>query len=146
MPNGTFEPKPDTGAIFMQRQANEKQPALKGTLTLSQDLVGELVQALNEGRPPTLEIAGWVKESRRGETYWSLKVGLPYERQGQAAQPRPPAQHGSNGPGLRRPPAPAPAAGHRPPFQGVPPWLTRDNPQQTQAWVADDNDPLWVKK
>jgi hypothetical protein len=159
MPNGTFEQKPDTGALFTQRQANERQPVLKGTIRLSPELLGYLVQALNEGRPPVIEVAAWNAESRGGQPYFTVKVSPPFEREGQQAQPQrqvamdarstggagpnrpaqrfPPLQ-GANGPGPRRPPVAA--AGQRPPaFEGVPPWLKRDQ-QQMKDWVAPKDD------
>ena len=150
MPNGKpFQQKPDTGAMFTQQRDRESQPAMKGTVTLSVELVGHLVRALQEGRPAVIEVAGWPNQKTNGETYWSLKVSPPYERpayanatagkQMVAPSPRQ-AYQGANGPGPRRPPAATPGQ-RSPAFEGVPPWLKRDQ-QQMKDWVApkDDDD------
>jgi len=64
------------GAFFKnERKENENQPDYKGPLNV-------------EGKD--YEIAGWIKKSKTGKTYLSLKVQEPFEKRADRAQSAPP--------------------------------------------------------
>jgi hypothetical protein len=63
-----FENKPNTGALFKNRDKgnNEKAPNLKGTALLQ----------LADGSTVELDIAGWARESEKAGRWLSLSVKL----------------------------------------------------------------------
>lgn len=59
-----FVQKPNTGTLFKNDKGSEKAPGYKGTINV-------------EGKE--YEIAAWVKESKTGSKFFSLKIQEPYK-------------------------------------------------------------------
>ncbi len=127
MANGSFQPRPDSGTLFINQPTDERHPVLKGKVTLSPALLSTLVAQIQAGLPAEIEIAGWHNQGAKGP-YYSIKVGLPYQAQG-----------GANGPGPQRTPMPPQRQGAYP---AAPP-AQRPIPRQagaSQGWGAVPND------
>jgi uncharacterized protein (DUF736 family) len=61
-----YEQKPNTGAIFKNdKKGNEKSPDYKGSINV-------------DGKD--LEIALWVKDSQKGEKFFSAKIQPKFEK------------------------------------------------------------------
>lgn len=64
------------GALFKVREKkNEKAPDYNGNLDVDKDLI-DLVQSGAE----KIQLAGWLKTSKAGSKYISLRVSAPYEK------------------------------------------------------------------
>lgn len=67
---------PNSGALFSNTvKKNPKAPDYRGDVLLDLSTLG-----LGQGRVK-LELAGWKKTSSKGNTFLSLKVSLPRERE-----------------------------------------------------------------
>ena len=64
------------GALFKVRQKkNDKAPDYNGNLDVDKELI-DLVQSGAE----KVQLAGWLKTSKTGNKYISLRVSAPYEK------------------------------------------------------------------
>jgi len=61
----SFEQKPNTGALFKNQKEKENHPDYRG-------------QALVNGKP--MEIAAWIKKSKKGTSYMSLVFSEPFKK------------------------------------------------------------------
>lgn len=78
---------PNSGAFFKNTRAtNERAPQWEGDIELDADLLRGLVANAKAGKPIKLRLAGWIKQTKRGDDFISMKGSLPQEK---AAQPEP---------------------------------------------------------
>ena len=85
------------GALFKNhKKANEKQPDYNGSLEFSAEVVTDLWHQLQEGGQdnPKVDLAVWVRQSKKGTNFMSLIANIPYKRKTQA-QVSPPQGQGS---------------------------------------------------
>lgn len=63
------------GALFINgRKQKESHPDHRGEITLSTELLRELVAMTKSGKEPKIAIAGWNKKSKAGNQYISVAV------------------------------------------------------------------------
>mgnify|MGYP003128052129 CR=1 FL=1 len=83
MSNKTYEPKPNTGSLFPNSyKEKDNHPDMKGKVLLGEDLI-PYIEAGKE-----VQIAGWEKETRDGEVFYSLSVSTPYEKKEDGSKPK----------------------------------------------------------
>lgn len=71
-----------TGALFKAKvRKSEKSPAMRGELTLTKDLLKQLVEAVKAGKPAKLSISAWNNTSKAGNQYISLAASQWVERE-----------------------------------------------------------------
>jgi hypothetical protein len=71
-----------TGALFKVRdRKSDKHPALRGELTLTKDLLKEMVEEAKAGKPIKLSISAWNNTSKAGNQYISLQASKWVERE-----------------------------------------------------------------
>lgn len=72
---------PNSGAFFRNtRNTNERAPQWEGDIELDADLLRGLVANAKAGKPIKLRLAGWVKETKKGDEFISMKGSLPMEK------------------------------------------------------------------
>jgi hypothetical protein len=72
---------PNSGALFQNTRAtNPKAPQWEGDIELDADVLRSLVAAAKAGKPIKLRLAGWVKETKKGDDFISLKGSIPQEK------------------------------------------------------------------
>lgn len=97
------------GALFKNhKKANEKQPDYNGSLEFSAEVVTDLWHQLQEGgqENPKVDLAVWVRQSKKGTNFMSLIANIPYKRKTQAQVSAPQGQGSYDDRGQA--PAPAP--------------------------------------
>jgi len=85
------------GALFKNhKKATDKQPDYNGSLEFSAEVVTDLWHQLQEGGQdnPKVDLAVWVRQSKKGTNFMSLIANIPYKRKTQA-QPNPRQGQGS---------------------------------------------------
>ena len=79
MPDAKFS---NTGALFHARKTtNPKAPVYSGNVEIGQDLLRYLVDEIKAGREAKLQLAGWKRQSKKGEEYLSLQLSKPFAKQ-----------------------------------------------------------------
>lgn len=77
-----------TGALFKSKtMKSEKSPAMRGELTLTKDLLRQLVDSVKAGKPAKLSISAWNNTSKAGNQYISLAASQWVERGEEADAP-----------------------------------------------------------
>lgn len=72
-----YDPTQTKGVVFKNgRKTKETQPDLLGTISLSRDLLKELVEKAKAGEEPKISVSIWEAQSRAGQPYWSVKGQL----------------------------------------------------------------------
>ena len=62
------------GVMFPNtRKTSPAQPDFQGTITVDRPLMNELLRLDGQGAPLTLRLAGWKKQSAKGNNFISLK-------------------------------------------------------------------------
>jgi hypothetical protein len=83
------------GALFInKRKQKENHPDQRGEITLSKELLRELVEMAKSGKEPKVAVAGWNKMSKAGNPYISLSVQpfVEYDKSKAAPKPAPAAK------------------------------------------------------
>lgn len=62
------------GALFLNEQADGRRPDMRGRITLTKEVLKELVDIHKAGGVVTLNIAAWNKVSSRGTEFLSLQA------------------------------------------------------------------------
>lgn len=72
---------PNSGAFFKNtRSTNDRAPQWEGDIELDADLLRGLVANAKAGKPIKIRLAGWVKETKKGDEFISMKGSLPMEK------------------------------------------------------------------
>jgi hypothetical protein len=76
------------GAFFANnRKQQQNHPDYRGELRLSQEVVRNLMEQMDQGvQFPAIELSGWKKTSNSGTVYISLSGKKPYVKDGAAPQ------------------------------------------------------------
>lgn len=78
---------PPGGALFANsRKTKETQPDYRGNLEISKDLLKVLIEQAKAGEKINMDIAGWKKTSKTGNSFLSLKADKPYVKDAPAAK------------------------------------------------------------
>lgn len=87
------------GALFANHSKKAaNHPDFRGELTISKELLRELVELAKSGKDAKLEIAAWNKTSKGGVDYLSVSGSTYRERPAGAAPRRAPAPRGEDVP------------------------------------------------
>jgi hypothetical protein len=72
---------PNSGAFFKNTRAtNPKAPQWEGDIEMDADVLRALVANAKAGKPIKLRLAGWVKETKNGDEFISMKGSIPQEK------------------------------------------------------------------
>ena len=72
---------PNSGAFFKNTRAtNDRAPQWEGDIELDADLLRALVVNAKAGKPIKIRLAGWVKQTKNGDDFISMKGSLPQEK------------------------------------------------------------------
>jgi hypothetical protein len=72
---------PNSGALFKNTRAtNPKAPQWEGDIEMDADVLRALVANAKSGKPIKLRLAGWVKETKNGDEFISMKGSIPQEK------------------------------------------------------------------
>lgn len=72
---------PNSGALFNNTRAtNPKAPQWEGDIEMDADVLRALVANAKAGKPIKLRLAGWVKQTKNGDDFISLKGSIPQEK------------------------------------------------------------------
>jgi hypothetical protein len=78
MSESTFEPKPNTIALFANdKRSSENAPVLKGTIVID---VAEINRLAEGSDKVTMEVAMWAKQSKAGANYWQGSIKESYKK------------------------------------------------------------------
>ena len=78
--NQTFEPKPNTGALFANiNKKAENHPDIRGDIFVSRELIAEIAKK-NPSPLIKLSLSAWKRESQAGNKYMSVSISEPYEK------------------------------------------------------------------
>ena len=68
----------NSGALFFQDvDEGSKRPSISGKITLSRDVLKELVGMLTDGKEPYIDVAGWNRTSKTGKEFISVVIKPP---------------------------------------------------------------------
>lgn len=77
-----YEERPDNTNVFRNKDKEAaSHPDFTGTVTLSKEVLRDLVDKLKAGKAPTLRVAMWEKEGQKAGTYYSMSVSVPKPKQ-----------------------------------------------------------------
>jgi len=72
---------PNSGAFFKNTRAtSDRAPQWEGDIELDADLLRALVGNAKAGKPIKIRLAGWIKQTKNGDDFISMKGSLPQEK------------------------------------------------------------------
>jgi hypothetical protein len=77
-----YEKKPNTGAMFINKDKVGEQPNLRGSVYVDKVFLENLIHK-SKGQLVEIAIAGWNYKSKAGNPYISLAVSEPYKKEEQ---------------------------------------------------------------
>lgn len=82
-PFGANPQYPDSGSIF-RKEAEGNRPTWGGAVHISDNLAAWIIKQHSAGEDVFLELSGWDKRSKNGNSFLALKVAKPYVKPGSA--------------------------------------------------------------
>lgn len=79
---GGFQTYPNSGSMHARQKRSQNAADMGGDFLLSDDVLDYVINQANLGGDVKLEISAWRRQSRSGNTFWSLKIQTPYSERG----------------------------------------------------------------